>query len=149
MSDSMVKHFVTFYSPGMFVAEQTTKEIESWDVAEACKMASRITERYGAVPYAFMFVTMAREEGEWEPKRTAQSPMHFINCKVETLDEVEARNAPSEETLRWNMRANGYNRVARSVTGWGWAQPVRDCDIVIPPGEMIDQAIKAHSMGGV
>ena len=48
----MNKHFVTFYSPGSFVAETTTREIESWDIRKAQEMADKISERYDATPYA-------------------------------------------------------------------------------------------------
>ena len=58
----MKKHFVTFYSPGTFVAEQTTKPIDSWDVELAVSMSGEIKERYGALPYGFQFST--RERGE-------------------------------------------------------------------------------------
>ncbi len=45
---AMQKHFVTFYSPGTFVSEETTNPIGSWDVAAAMKMAHGIVERYAA-----------------------------------------------------------------------------------------------------
>ena len=35
----MKKHFVTFFSPGTFIAESTTKPIESWNIEEAKEMA--------------------------------------------------------------------------------------------------------------
>ena len=56
----MKAHFVTFYSPGTFVAETTTKPIPSWDVDLAVAMASDIRERHGALAYGFRFSTRAR-----------------------------------------------------------------------------------------
>ena len=41
------KHFVTYYSPGTFVAETTEEPIDSWDVEVAKKRAKNIKERYG------------------------------------------------------------------------------------------------------
>jgi hypothetical protein len=48
VTDTVTAHFVTFLSPGTFVAEDTTRPIESWDVKQAMKMADDIHERHGA-----------------------------------------------------------------------------------------------------
>lgn len=45
----MKKHFVTFYSLGTFVAEQTTQEINGWDTNKATSMARNIKERHKAI----------------------------------------------------------------------------------------------------
>src|SRR5512135_2906984 len=60
----MERHFVTFYSPGTMVAEQTVKPIDSWDVEATIEMARSITERHNARPYAFRFSTRTRDEGD-------------------------------------------------------------------------------------
>lgn len=52
----MSKYRVTFLSPGTFVSEQTTREVEGDDrdvVAKSAAIAQTITERYGARPYGF------------------------------------------------------------------------------------------------
>ena len=127
----MEAHFVTFYSPGTIVAETTTKPIPSWDVDLAVAMASDIRERHGARAYGFRFSTRARSNEELDSKQVAQSPMHYIGGRVETLAEVESRNAPDEETLRWNMRTNKYDRIWIATEGWSWTQPLGDDDVVI------------------
>lgn len=127
----MKKHFVTFYSPGTFVAEQTTKPIDSWDIDCAVAMSTAITERHNAKPYAFQFTTRERGPDDFDSKEVARSGMHYIGGKVETLTQVEARNDPKEEVLRSNMRINGWNRIWTSTVGWKWSQPLRDDDIVI------------------
>lgn len=128
----MKRHFVTFLSPGTFVAENSTREVESWDVEAAKAIAEGITERHNAIPYGFYFHTMERKPGEWEPSRTATSPMYYLpHCKVETLEEVEARNDPKESILRSNMRCNGFNRVVTTTKGWRWTQPLNDTDVVL------------------
>jgi len=127
----MEQHFVTFFSPGTFVAEDTTKPINSWSVDDAVAMAALITERHAAKPYAFQFTTRGREDHELDSKVIAKSPMHYIGGRVETLEEVEARNSPDERILRANMRGNGYKRIWRSTAGWSWTQPLNDEDVVI------------------
>lgn len=128
----MKRHYVTFLSPGTFMAEDTTKQVESWDVKAAQKMAEEIEERYGATPYGFYFWTRERGAAEWEPKQTAKSPMYYLpHCKVETLAEIEARNDPKESILRSNMRCNGFTRVVVTTKGWRWTQPLNDTDVVL------------------
>jgi hypothetical protein len=128
----MKKHFVTFYSPGTFMAENSVKEIEAWDVKVAQRMADEITERYNAIPYGFRFHTMTRQAGEWEPKCTATSPMYYMpHCKVETLAEIEARNDPKEEILRSNMRGNGWDKIVVTTKGWRWTQPLLANEVVL------------------
>lgn len=127
----MQQHFVTFYSPGTFVAETTQKPIGSWNVDDAVAMATMISERYGAKPYGFRFTTRARADDELDSKQIAQSPMHYIGGKVETRDEVFARNDPGETILRSNMEINGFDRIWVSTRGWKWTQPLMPEDIVI------------------
>lgn len=129
----MEKHFVTFYSPGTFVAETTEKPIDSWDVKEAQRMAKSITERYGATPYAFQFTTRGRGPDDLDSKVTKRSGMHYMHGKVETLAEIEARNDPSEAILRSNMRGNGWDRVVTNTKGYRWTQPLGKDDVVLAP----------------
>lgn len=129
--DTIEKHFVTFLSPGTFMAENTTKSVENWDVAAAQAMAETITERYSAVPYGFYFTTRTRGPDDLDSKVTATSPMYFIHCKVETLEEIEARADPTEHILRTNMRVNGWKSVLVTTRGWRWTQPLRDGDVVL------------------
>lgn len=127
----MEQHFVTFLSPGTFVAEQSTKPVPSWDVDLAVAMSADIQERHSARPYGFYFTTRGREDHELDSKVIAKSPMHYIGGKVETLEEVEARNAPDEKILRSNMRCNGFGRIWTTTEGWRWTQPLNDDDVVI------------------
>lgn len=127
----MKKHFVTFFSPGTFVAENTTKEIESWDVQTAQAMAKGITEQYNAHPYGFQFTTRTRNENDFDSKETARSPFYFISGKIQTLAEIKAKNDPADRILISNMECNGYKRVITSLTPWKWTQPLDDDDIVL------------------
>lgn len=127
----MEQHFVTFYSPGTFAAEATTKPVDAWAVPLALEMMADIKERHGATPYGFRFSTRCRADDELDSKVIATGPMHYVNVKVETLAEIEARNDPKEEILRSNMRRNGYDRVATTTTGWKWTQPLREDDVIV------------------
>jgi hypothetical protein len=125
------QHFVTFYSPGTFVAETTERPIASWDVQEAVVMSKKIHERYNAKPYSFQFSTRARTEKDLDSKVVKRSNLYYLAGTVETLEQVEARNDPKEEILRSNMRRNGYKRVVTTQTPWRWTQPLNDTDIVL------------------
>lgn len=126
----MKKNFVTFHSAGSFVAETTTKEIDSWNVDVAKKMAEDITERYGAKPYGFNFITKSRDDNDLDSKVSDSSGMYYINCRMLTLEDVEKEKGKSS-ILYSNMECNGWNRVVTTKVGWGWTQPLGDKDIVL------------------
>lgn len=127
----MKKHFVTFYSPGTLVVESTTKEIDSWNVSKAIEMSKDIKERYNAVPYGFKFTTRSRGPNDLDSKVTSESCMYFINCEVVTLEALIRENNPEDSILISNMRNNGYDRVARTISGWKWAQPFEEDDVCL------------------
>ena len=137
MSDSITKHFVEFYSPGTFVAESTVKPIDSWDVKEAVKMMSAITERYGAKPYGFRFITRTRGPDDLDSKQADRSPMHYVDVSVRTYQEVVADGLASEKILRDNMRINGFNRVVCPRNGWKFTQPMNPDDVAIESSEYV------------
>lgn len=126
----MKKRFVTFYSPGTFVAETTTKCMARWDVEKAVEMMAEIEERYGAKPYGFQFHTMKRGLRDFESKKVDRSPTYYVNCKVQTLEDVEAEG-PASATLAQNMRSNKWKRVVTTTEGWKWTQPFRDGDVLL------------------
>ena len=127
----MQKHFVTFYSPGTFFSEETTKAIGSWDLDKAMKMAHGIVERYGAAPYAFQFSTRERSDKDFDSKITKRSCLYHLGGKIETLAEVEARNDPEEEILRSNMRGNGYDKIVVNDNSWRSVHPLGKDDVVL------------------
>jgi hypothetical protein len=124
-------HFVTFYSPGTFVAESTTKPIQAWDVETAKMMARDIKERYTAVPYGFQFSTRQRGFDDLDSRETARSPMYWLGGVVETLAEVKARATEKDRVLVSNMEANGYDRIVTNANSWRWTQPLQDGDVVL------------------
>lgn len=132
MSEVVIrKHFVSFLSPGTFVHEETTKPIESWDPIVAKEMARGIKERHGATPFAFRFFTREREADELDSKITKRSGLYFLGGKVETLEEVMARNLPDENILRSNMQCNGIKRIITNTNSWKVTMPLEKDDVVV------------------
>ena len=127
----MKQDYVTFYSPGTMVAEHRTVEIASWNVTKALEMMPDIEERHGARPYGFMFMTKKRGFRDFEPKVIKRSGMYYVNCRVETLEEIESRSEPREATLLQNMKSNGWDKVVSPRKGWAWSQPLQDGDTVL------------------
>lgn len=127
----MRAHFVTFYNPGTFVAEQTEKPIDSWDVAKAKEMAQDIKERYGALPYGFQFTTRSRAENELDSKVTAKSGLYYLGGKVETLEQVKARATEDDRILVSNMECNSWDRIITNDNSWRWTQPLSHEDVVL------------------
>jgi len=135
MTTEVQKHFVTFYSPGTFVAETSQKPIDSWDVETAVIMAADIKERYGATPYGFRFSTRARSADDLDSKEVAKSAMYYLGGRIETLAQVKARNDPKDRILISNMECNGYDRIVVNDNSWRWTQPLHADDVVLNPAE--------------
>lgn len=127
----MKKHFVKFFSPGTFVAEETTKPIESWDVDKAVEMSKDIKERYGAVPYGFCFVTRQRKDDELDSEEVARSGMYYLGGEVFTVEDIEQRNDPDEKILLSNMKGNGWDKIVVNTNSWKWTQPLNKNDQVL------------------
>jgi|WetSurMetagenome_2_1015567.scaffolds.fasta_scaffold517521_2 hypothetical protein len=127
----MKKHFVTFLSPGTFVSETNTEEISSWDVDKAVKMAQRIVQRYNARPYGFYFSTRVRRARDLDSWVSKSSGIYYLGGRVETREEVEARNDPAEETLRWNMRVNNIEKIVINNNSWKFTAELKDEDTIL------------------
>lgn len=110
----MQKHFVTFYSPGSFVSESTSKEIDAWSVDLAVRMAKDIKERHGATPYGFNFKT--RESDGWSPKTVKESGMYYLGGKLLRL--IDIPDTKENSILRDNMRFNNYDYVIENTNSW-------------------------------
>lgn len=134
------RHYVDFYSPGTFVSEVTRKPIASWMSADACAMAKGISERYGAKPYAFRFVTMRESDpiddghgGKMavEPKELTRSGMHFITGRLRTIADVERDADPNERILLSNMKGNGYPIVVENCNSYKSIHPFTADDFIV------------------
>lgn len=128
----MESHFVTFCSPGTFVAETTCKEIASWSVKEALAMARGINERHGAKPFGFYFSTRGRSDTELDSREIKRSPFHYLGGVIETLEEVEARATEKDAVLLSNMRGNGTKRIITNDNSWRFTAALKDDYVVLP-----------------
>jgi len=124
------KHFVTFLSPGTFVSEESTYEIDSWDVQKAMEMAASVKERYGATPYAFYFTTRTRGDDDFDSKRTATSCTYHLGGELLTVEDVERENKPDQEILLSNMRSH-TPKVVRNTNSWMHHAPFKDGDVLL------------------
>ena len=127
----MQAHFVTYYSPGTFVPEETTRKIASWNVDDAVKGAFEIVERYGSRPFGFQFTTRGRSEADLDSKETDRSPMYYLGGVVRTADEVLAGTAPDEYILRANVEGSSIKRVLVNTNSWKFTTELKDDDVVL------------------
>lgn len=144
----MRKHYVTFYSPGTFVAESSTLEIDSWDTAKAVAMSETIVARYNARPYCFVFSTdivvddVPDGEGgtlKVEPKEVDRSGFYFLGGRLETYDDVVARNDEKESILRSNMRNNEHWIVCINDNSYRSTVPFEEDSCIVNAHGMIVQ----------
>jgi hypothetical protein len=143
------KHFVNFVSPGTCFNEESTRPIESWDVAKAVEMSHEVTERYGAKPYAFHFLTMLvlppvadGEGGELnvEPKEVEKSDLYYLGGTVQTYDEIVARADKSNSVLISNMRCNGWWLVVENTNSWKTVRPFEKNHVIVnDKGEIVER----------
>jgi hypothetical protein len=127
----MKKHYIEFLSPGTFVSESTQKEIDSWDIEKAKKMAKSIKERHGATPYGFRFITRERKEGDFDSKETKRSGIYFLGGKILTLKDIKKRNDPKDSILISNMECNGYNEVIENTNSYRSTFPFKRNDVIL------------------
>jgi hypothetical protein len=135
----MRKHYITFFSPGTFFSESSTKPIDAWDPVVAVKMAEQITERYNATPYGFQFSTRLEaspvpdgEGGELkvESKVVEKSGMYFLGGTVLSVEDIERRGG-NNEILLSNMRGNGHLFVVETIARWTSTHPLEEKDVVV------------------
>lgn len=124
-------HFVTFLSPGTFVSETTTREIASWNVDDAVKMAADICERHGARPYGFQFTTRGRTEDELGSRVLERSGIYYLGGTVRTATEVLAGTDPDERILRHNVKGGDFKRVIVNNNSWKFTAQLDDGDVVL------------------
>ena len=127
----MRKHFVIFFSPGTFVAEQSRKPIGSWHIDKAIEMSKDIKERHGALPYGFCFITRERKDDELDSREVDRSGMYYLGGKILTVEDVKARNDPKDHILISNMESNGWDKIVVNDNSWRWTEPLKKTGTVL------------------
>lgn len=128
----MKKHFVTFYCPGTFVAEESTREIPSWDVSAAVEMSRTILARYDAAPYGFRFTTRERGEEDFNSKQTEESVFYWLGGEVYSLDElIQSRPEGVTDILIHNMQNNGWKGCVINKNSWLHVGILGEDDIIL------------------
>jgi hypothetical protein len=128
------KHYVEFISPGTFFPETTLKEVDSWDVKKAEKMARKINERYNSKPYGFRFVTRGRGEKDLDSKVIKTSPTYYIDAIEISAAEILAGTRKDETILRDNVRINDIKRLVTNGPNsktYKFFLPLQDGDVVL------------------
>jgi len=127
----LLKHFVTFCSPGTFLSEESTKQIYEWDIERAKEEARDISERYNSKPYGFYFTTRERCEEDFNSKEIKRSNMYWLGGIIRTAEEIIADNLPGEEILRSNIINNDISKIIVNTNSWKVTMPFRDGDILL------------------
>lgn len=132
MGEAVVsKDFVVFMSPGTLFHETTEREVDGWNVEAATNMARGITERHGATPFGFYFITRSRGPNDLDSKVSKKSGRYYLGGTIRTADEVLAGTDPSEEILRSNVRANRIKRILVNDNSWRFTTGLNDDDTVL------------------
>lgn len=95
------------------------------------ELARGITERHGAKPYGFQFSTRGRSDKELDSKVIKSSGTYYLGGKIETRDEVFARNDPKEGILRSNMDCNGIDKIIVNDNSWRFMGEFKDDDTLL------------------
>lgn len=120
----MLKHYVTYWYPGVFVAEDLTKPISERNPKEAALQASE-----GAYGFSFHDREETEVDGEvLRGKKKNLSGMYYINGELFDVERVR-KEVPNPRTLVSNMEGNGWAHVVKTRTGW--FQPFWDDDELI------------------
>lgn len=108
----VIKHYVTFYSPGSFMPETDTVEFPSIDLKAIAAKAKTLSQRYGAKPFGFRVETKEYEEiitkddkvFRTKTETTYSSGIYFLTGRVLTLNDVP--DTQENRILRSNMEGN-------------------------------------------
>lgn len=134
-----IKHEVVFSSPGTFFHEETRKEISKADPRMAAAMAKTITERYGATPFGFRFITQKvaepiEREGvtyRADPIPVEETGTFYLGGRLRTVDEIRAEANPKESILLSNMECNAWPVVVENTNSWKSIQPFLEKDVLL------------------
>ena len=120
--------WVKFYSPNILCADTWTEDVTGDDPNEVV---------WPERAYAFrmyyrvdVYIDGERFKGD---NQGGGVTYYHPDSKVESIDEVRARNNPEDSTLLGNMECNGWSHII--WTRWGnWPQPYESDTVVVLKG---------------
>ena len=127
----MKKHYVTFLSPGSFVSETNTVEVDEQDIDSAIELSRSIIQRYGAKPYGFYFTTRERGPKDFDSKEIDRSGIYYLGGNILTLKQIKKRDRPEDSILISNMECNGWERIIENNNSWRFTAPLNENDEVL------------------
>ena len=117
----MLRHYVTFYYPGLLFAETESREIASRDAPLNIPESAYAYRFYDQESVEVLGETLTGQAKNF-------SPTHFLGGQVRTRDEVEATEPGS--IMACNMRHNNMARVV--ITRYGQGIAMAEGDVVEP-----------------
>ena len=133
-----IKCFVSFLSPGSFISEKTTIEIDDWCALKAEKMATEIRERHGAKPYGFYFTTRERKQTDFDSKEIERSGVFHMGGTVLSLAEVKSRDNEKDSILISNMECNEWSHIIENTNSYLHVSILNENDIVLPKSTTLE-----------
>ena len=119
----MLKHYVEFFYPGVFVAETSDRQIKKRD--------AKSIKRPDDKPYAFRFFSREEKKSNGEilsGKNKDYSGMYYFAGEVYTIEQLKCEFSKESILIR-NVEANGYK--AAIFTDCGNWQPIEKNTIVL------------------
>lgn len=124
-------HHAEYVLPGLLFPEETTRQLDARDPAEAAEKAPE-----GAFAFVLYDLPVVPDTGldpeqfRVTPKRQNVSKRYYLGGTLHSLDEVRAMG-DDKRTLVANMEGNGWATVI--CTPFGNWQPFEDGDTLLEP----------------
>lgn len=127
-------YLVTYFSPGTFFAESSSKEFAEIDLKKIATAAKKVKERHGATPWGFEIVEMRRpvEKGEFEvvPKTVRQiGGRYHLTGELKRYDDIP--ETEKTHILRSNMWGNDWPIIVENRNSWLSTQPFEQEDVIV------------------
>ena len=141
MTQPKKKLFAKYFSPGTLFAETSERALEDGSLEEAVKLAAEISERHGALPYAFDLVTYLVAEpvddGQGGTmnvprKEIGRDGRYFLGGEIIRYEEAVAREG---ERSVWasNMMCNGDPVCVQNTNSYKSTHILREQDVILDP----------------
>lgn len=116
-------YYARYYSAGTFVAERSDVELTGMSTYEAAQKAKSVVERFGARPYAFVFL-----QGD---AKQQVGGTHFLGGSLLRMDDVV--HDKDKEILMFNMKTNRHPIAIMVTNGYTSHHYFEEQDVVVDP----------------